>query len=101
MNLARPESMYFALSSGQVVSWNAAQWVQVIEAYSMIVAGAFADPCTMSGSGPTDINCSSGTITGAAARPGEGGAKAGVGEAEGCGAAGASALWRMSGLEPA
>ena len=56
MNLARPESTYLLLSSGQVVSWKAAQCVQVIEAYSTIVIGADGEPCTTSGNGPIDIS---------------------------------------------
>ena len=37
---------------------NAAQWVQVIEAYSMMVAGASALPSTMSGSGGSAFRAS-------------------------------------------
>ena len=51
MNLALPVSTYLAFMSGQPSSWKAAQWLQVIEAYSTIVAGASAAPSTMSGSG--------------------------------------------------
>src|SRR5271166_5648273 len=49
MNFALPESTYFALTSGQTSLWKAAQWLQVSEAYSMMVAGASALPSTMSG----------------------------------------------------
>ena len=40
MNLALPVSTYLAFSAGHTCLWKAAQWLQVIEAYSMIVAGA-------------------------------------------------------------
>ena len=40
MNFALPVSTYLALSAGHTCSWKAAQWLQVIEAYSTIVAGA-------------------------------------------------------------
>ena len=39
MNFALPVSTYLAFSAGHTCSWNAAQWLQVIEAYSTIVAG--------------------------------------------------------------
>ena len=56
MNLALPVSTYLAFSAGHVSSWNAAQWLHVIEAYSMIVIAAEGEPWTMSGSGPGAIN---------------------------------------------
>ncbi len=31
--------MYFSLSAGQVSAWKAAQWLQVIDAYSMTMFG--------------------------------------------------------------
>jgi hypothetical protein len=67
------------LSSGQVWSWNAAQWTQVIEAYSTIVTLAPGEPCTRSGNGPIDINCSIGTITGGATTATAGGVNEGLG----------------------
>jgi hypothetical protein len=45
-----PVSMYFDLSIGKTFSPNAAQCGQVIEAYSVMVTGAFAGPSAMSGS---------------------------------------------------
>src|ERR1700722_7056858 len=67
MNLARPLSMYFAFSSGQVVSGKAAQWLQVGEAYAMIVIDADGDPWTRSGKGTIVISRSIGTVAGGVA----------------------------------
>src|SRR5208337_2341667 len=50
MNFALPASTYLALIAGQASLWKAAQWLQVREAYSMIVASASARPSTTSGS---------------------------------------------------
>ncbi len=44
-------SMYSDLIFGKVTLWNSAQWPQLIEAYSTMVTGAFADPSTTSPSG--------------------------------------------------
>src|ERR1700682_6222304 len=45
-----PVSIYFDRSIGNTFSPNAAQCGQLIEAYSVMVTGALADPITMSGS---------------------------------------------------
>src|SRR5882757_8871101 len=44
-----PVSIYFDRSIGKTFSPNAAQCGQLIEAYSVMVIGAFADPITISG----------------------------------------------------
>ena len=67
MNFALPVSTYLAFSAGQTSLWKAAQWLQVIEAYSMIVAGASAAPSTMSGSGPGCISAAATAASEAAA----------------------------------
>src|SRR5260370_21609752 len=45
-----PVSIYFDRSIGNTFSPNAAQCGQLIEAYSVIVIGAFGEPIAMSGS---------------------------------------------------
>ena len=68
MNLALPVSTYLAFSAGQISSWKAAQWLQVIEAYSMIVdRRAAGEPSTMSGSGPGCISAAATVASEAAA----------------------------------
>jgi hypothetical protein len=42
--------MYFDLNIGNTFSPNDAQWGQLIDAYSVIITGAFTDPSAMSGS---------------------------------------------------
>jgi hypothetical protein len=42
--------MYFDLNIGNTFSPNAAQWGQLIGAYSVMITGAFTDPSAMSGS---------------------------------------------------
>ena len=41
-----------------MVSWKCAQWVQVIEAYSMMRTGAFSSPSDLSPSGPATLSSS-------------------------------------------
>ena len=48
-----------ALTPAALEALKAAQWLQVIEAYSMIVTGASARPSTMSGSGGAAFRASS------------------------------------------
>jgi hypothetical protein len=53
---AWPVSMYLVFSSGSTALWNAAQWGQVIEAYSTIVLGASSLPSEISGKAPGFIS---------------------------------------------
>ena len=81
MNFTLPVSTYLLTNAGYVSAWKAAQWVQVMEAYSTIVTGASALPWTMSGSGLGAISSSVATLVCASATPPKGGD-----EDEGCGA---------------
>src|ERR1700738_2211075 len=45
-----PVSIYFDLNIGNTFSPNAAQWGQLIDAYSGIITGAFAERSAMAGS---------------------------------------------------
>src|ERR1700678_3991900 len=63
-----PVSMYFSFSFGKVVTANAAQCGQVIEAYSMMVTGAVSEPIGMSSSGPLASSSSTEKVC-ASARP--------------------------------
>src|SRR5215831_19880793 len=68
MYFTLPVSMYFSFSLGKVLTAKAAQCGQVIEAYSMIVTGAVAEPIGISSSGPLASNSSTEKVC-ASARP--------------------------------
>src|SRR5262245_33319831 len=64
-----PVSIYFSLSCGNVVSEKCAQCGQVIEAYSMMVTGAWSDPIMMSPSGPASARSAGEGLSSALAEP--------------------------------
>src|SRR6516164_1726217 len=69
MYFTLPVSMYFSFSFGKVLTANAAQCGQVIEAYSMMVTGAVAEPIGMSSSGPLASSSSTEKVCARAADP--------------------------------